>query len=112
MLAAMKENYDNALENLVTSSQVSEAEATAYKEKLFKDVDTLDKKLEKQRNRQEENLHDRLTLLKTKRLQEKVQITRLIHSRSLRAVGLKGILQAPCMRAIFSFLCKFYNCRS
>lgn len=72
MLATMKEKYDNVLDNLVTSSQVSEAEATAYRDKLFKDVDTLDKKLEKQKHRQEENLHDRLTLLKKKKLQEKV----------------------------------------
>jgi polyhydroxyalkanoate synthesis regulator phasin len=68
----MKEKYDGALENLVTSSQVSEAEASAYREKLFKDVDSLDKKLEKQRSKQEQNLHDRLTLLKKKKMQEKV----------------------------------------
>ena len=72
MLKAMKEKYDGALENLVTSSQVSEAEASAYREKLFKDVDSLDKKLEKQRSKQEQNLHDRLTLLKKKKMQEKV----------------------------------------
>ena len=70
----MKEKYDNALENLVISSQVTEAEATAYREKLFKDVDNLDKKLEKQKNRQEQNLHDRLTLLKKKKMEEKVEI--------------------------------------
>jgi polyhydroxyalkanoate synthesis regulator phasin len=68
----MKEKYDGALENLVNSSQVSEAEASAYREKLFKDVDSLDKKLEKQRSKQEQNLHDRLTLLKKKKMQEKV----------------------------------------
>jgi polyhydroxyalkanoate synthesis regulator phasin len=68
----MKEKYDGALENLVTSSQVSEAEASAYREKLLKDVDSLDKKLEKQRSKQEQNLHDRLTLLKKKKMQEKV----------------------------------------
>ena len=72
MLKAMKEKYDGALENLVTSSQVSEAEASAYREKLLKDVDSLDKKLEKQRSKQEQNLHDRLTLLKKKKMQEKV----------------------------------------
>ena len=54
------------------SSQVSEAEATAYREKLFKDVENVDKKMEKQRSRQEQSLHDRLTLLKQKKLQEKV----------------------------------------
>ena len=79
MLEAMKEKYDNALEKLVTSSQVSEAEATAYREKLFKEVDTLDKKLEKQKHRQEQSLHDRLTLLKKKKLQEKVLITNNCH---------------------------------
>ena len=72
MLKTMKEKYDDALENLVTSSQVTEDEATAYREKLFKEVDTLDKKLEKQKHRQEQSLHDRLTLLKKKKLQEKV----------------------------------------
>ncbi|XP_028390926.1 uncharacterized protein LOC114515809 [Dendronephthya gigantea] len=71
VLATIKEKYDNALENLVSSSQVSEEEATAYREKLMKDVETLDKKLEKQRSRQEESLHDRLSLLKKKKLQEK-----------------------------------------
>ena len=76
VLAAMKEKYDNALENLVSSSQVSEDEATAYREKLMKDVETLDRKIEKQRNRQEESLHDRLSLLKKKKLQEKVRLIR------------------------------------
>lgn len=80
MLETMKEKYDNALEKLVTSSQVSEAEATAYREKLFKEVDTLDKKLEKQKHRQEQSLHDRLTLLKKKKLQEKVLITNDFHA--------------------------------
>lgn len=74
----MKEKYDNALENLVTSSQVTEDEATAYREKLFKEVDTLEKKLEKQKQRQEQSLHDRLTLLKKKKLQEKVLITSIL----------------------------------
>ena len=80
MLETMKEKYDNALEKLVTSSQVSEAEATAYREKLFKEVDTLDKKLEKQKHRQEQSLHDRLTLLKKKKLLEKVLITNNFHA--------------------------------
>lgn len=57
--------------SLCSSSQVSESEATACREKLSKDVEALNKKLEKQRNRQEQSLHDRLTLLKKKKLQEK-----------------------------------------
>ena len=55
-----------------SSSQVTEAEAAAYRDKLLKDVENLDKKLSKQRMRQEENLHERLTLLKKRTLQEKV----------------------------------------
>ena len=55
-----------------SSSQLSESEAKAYREKLLKDVDTLNEKLDKQRLRQERNLHDRLTLMKQRKLQEKV----------------------------------------
>lgn len=71
LLSSMKEKYEKVLENLVNSSQMSEDEAAAYREKLLKDVDNYDMKLNKQRIRQEQNLHERLTLLKKQKLQEK-----------------------------------------
>ena len=54
---------------------MSEAEATAYREKLLKDVENLERKLNKQRSRQEQNLHDRLTVMKKRKLQEKVSVS-------------------------------------
>lgn len=54
------------------SSNLSSEDATAYLERFRKEVEVVDNKLAKDRKRQEQKLHQKLTALKQKRIEEKV----------------------------------------
>lgn len=51
---------------------MSEADAAAYREQYRKEMEALDKKLQKEKQKQTKHLHTKLTALKQKRMQDKV----------------------------------------
>ncbi|XP_031561262.1 uncharacterized protein LOC116297218 [Actinia tenebrosa] len=73
ILKAVGDHQDESLENLVRSSKLSDADAAAYREQYRKEMEALDKKLQKERQKQAKHLHTKLTALKQKRMQDKVQ---------------------------------------
>ena len=54
------------------SSNLNSEDAAAYLERFRKEVEVVDNKLAKDRKRQEQKLHQKLTALKQKRIEEKV----------------------------------------
>ncbi|XP_020627375.1 limbin-like [Orbicella faveolata] len=72
-LGKLEENQAEALENLVRSSNLNSEDAAVYLERFRKEVEVVDNKLAKDRKRQEQKLHQKLTALKQKRIEEKAR---------------------------------------
>ena len=53
---------------------MSESEALAHQEKLLKEMEAVNKKLAKDRQRQESVLHQKLTARKQKKMEQKVRM--------------------------------------
>ncbi|XP_022791539.1 stress response protein NST1-like [Stylophora pistillata] len=70
-LDKLEQNHAEALENLVRSSNLNSEDAATYLERFRKDLEVVNNKLAKDRKRQEQKLHHKLTALKQKRIEEK-----------------------------------------
>ncbi|EDO31293.1 predicted protein, partial [Nematostella vectensis] len=71
LVQSLEEQHENTMQSLVSSSKISEAEANAYIERYKKEVDALKEKTEKEKRKQQDTLHKRLTALKQKRIDDK-----------------------------------------
>lgn len=57
---------------IIRSSSLSSEDAATYLDRFRKEVEVVDNKLAKDRKRQEQKLHQKLTALKQRRIEEKV----------------------------------------
>ena len=67
------------------SSNLNSEDAAAYLERFRKEVEVVENKLSKDRKRQEQKLHQKLTALKQRRIEEKVLV---LYSLSDREVSI------------------------
>ena len=58
--------------HVIRSSNLNSEDAATYLERFRKELEVVDNKLAKDRKRQEQKLHQKLTALKQKRIEEKV----------------------------------------
>lgn len=72
LLNTMASQTMTAVSDLEQSEQLGQEEAKAYVEKLMKEVKGIKENYEKERRKQEEVLHKKLSEKKKKRMQEKV----------------------------------------
>jgi len=72
-LKKLEEGHSDALEKLVRSSTLTSADAALYLERYRKEVEAVNSKLDKDRKRQEQKLHQKLTALKQRKIEEKAR---------------------------------------
>ncbi|CAH3166800.1 unnamed protein product, partial [Porites evermanni] len=72
-LKKLEEGHSDALESLVRSSTLSTDDAALYLKRFRKEMELVESKLAKDRKRQEQKLHQKLTALKQRKIEEKVR---------------------------------------
>lgn len=72
-LEKLMENHSVALDSLVGSYTLTSEDAAIYLARFRKEVEAVNSKLSKDKKRQEQKLHQKLTALKQKKIEEKVR---------------------------------------